>query len=173
MRATATLSATTARVTHVCNTRDPTGNARRTPASLRRAREGHAPRIARLGARIVHAMVDDDAPELPDYDVVTLGPLEGSAIALSAKIPKGAEEVHQRVKALICEGQGPNVSPHEPPIERLSALQGGRISQEIFGEVHADDIDAQLPQSQRVTAEAATEVQDPPSHAHLVSPSDL
>ena len=85
MRATATLSATTARVTHVCNTRDPTGNARRTPASLRRAREGHAPRIARLGARIVHAMVDDDAPELPDYDVVTLGPLEGSAIALSAR----------------------------------------------------------------------------------------
>ena len=85
MRAIATLSATTARVTHVCNTRDPTGNARRTPASLRRAREGHAPRIARLGARIVHAMVDDDAPELPDYDVVTLGPLEGSAIALSAR----------------------------------------------------------------------------------------
>ena len=86
MRATATLSATTARVTHVCNTRDPTGNARRTPASLRRAREGHAPRIARLGARIVlRAMVDDDAPELPDYDVVTLGPLEGSAIALSAR----------------------------------------------------------------------------------------
>ena len=30
-------------------------------------------------------MVDDDAPELPDYDVVTLGPLEGSAIALSAR----------------------------------------------------------------------------------------
>ena len=28
---------------------------------------------------------DDDAPELPDYDVVQLGPLETSAVALGAR----------------------------------------------------------------------------------------
>ena len=31
------------------------------------------------------AAADDDVPELPDYDVVTLGPLETSALALSLR----------------------------------------------------------------------------------------
>ena len=37
-------------------------------------------------------MEDDDAPELPDYDVMTLGPLESSAIALGVTGWKGGSD---------------------------------------------------------------------------------
>ena len=38
------------------------------------------------------AAADDDIPELPDYDVVTLGPLETSALALSLRGWKGGSD---------------------------------------------------------------------------------
>lgn len=124
MHATAILSATTAHVTHVCNTRDPTGNPRRAPASLRRAHVG-APRIARLGARIVRgAMVDDDPPELPDYDVVTLGPLEVSAIALSARDWKGGSDDANCYVAAVDRGYL-LIAAHEPAeLKLMKEYQG-------------------------------------------------
>ena len=50
------------------------------------------------------AAADDDAPELPDYDVVTLGPLETSALALSLRGWKGGSDDANAYVAAVDRG---------------------------------------------------------------------
>jgi len=50
------------------------------------------------------AAADDDIPELPDYDVVTLGPLETSALALSLRGWKGGSDDANAYVAAIDRG---------------------------------------------------------------------
>jgi len=50
------------------------------------------------------AAVDDDVPELPDYDVVTLGPMETSALALSLRGWKGGSDCANTYVAAVDRG---------------------------------------------------------------------
>ena len=50
------------------------------------------------------AAADDDVPELPDYDVVTLGPLETSALALSLRGWKGGSDDANAYVAAVDRG---------------------------------------------------------------------
>ena len=83
------------------------------PGAAQRRSEGRASRVF-VAPRLremapgprgrAAAAADDDVPELPDYDVVTLGPLETSALALSLRGWKGGSDDANAYVAAIDRG---------------------------------------------------------------------
>ena len=86
---------------------------RASPGAAQRRSDGRAARVV-VAPRLremapgpcvrAGAAADDDAPELPDYDVVTLGPLETSALALSLRGWKGGSDDANAYVAAVDRG---------------------------------------------------------------------
>ena len=104
-RASFTTSATSARIRSVTSSRAFASPSRALLAMGRSKKERGKQRVATKSATQASANPHDyDAPELPDYDIVTMGPLDVSAVALSVKGWTGGSDDANAYVAAIDRG---------------------------------------------------------------------